>query len=139
MIGVLVVTLQRVAEELIKNSELITGKKTQMKFMCANPDSSKEQILKEILPIIESIDTGNGILVLTDIPGTLPSRMLLEIRNNSLRVGKPFEIIWGVNLPMAIAAARGLLKAENDLQNLTQMVKEKAINAIIDSEEFPGS
>ncbi|WP_119421353.1 PTS sugar transporter subunit IIA [Desertibaculum subflavum] len=100
MIGVVVVTHGRLAEEFIAATEHVVGKQKGMRAVCIGPDDDMEQRRQEILQAIGEVDTGAGTIVLTDMFGGTPSNLAISTMERA-----NVEVIAGVNLPMLIKLA----------------------------------
>ena len=59
-----------------------------------------EQRRSEIVEAIRAVDSGNGVVVLTDMFGGTPSNLAISTMDR-----KGIEVIAGVNLPMLIKLA----------------------------------
>ena len=59
-----------------------------------------EQRRAEIVAAVEKVDTGSGVVVLTDMFGGTPSNLAISIMENA-----NVEVIAGVNLPLLIKLA----------------------------------
>ncbi|MGF1461758.1 MAG: PTS sugar transporter subunit IIA [Maricaulaceae bacterium] len=97
MIGLVVVTHGRLAEELLAATEHVVGPQTGLRAVCIGPDDDIEDRRDEIRATAKSVDDGDGVLVLTDMFGGTPSNLAISIRARN-RV----EVLSGVNLPMLI-------------------------------------
>ncbi|HLT76869.1 MAG TPA: PTS sugar transporter subunit IIA [Ferrovibrio sp.] len=104
MIGIVVVTHGRLAEEFIHATEHVVGPQKNMRGVCIGPDDDMEQRRKDILAAVAAVEAGKGVIVLTDMFGGTPSNLAISIMDQA-RV----EVIAGVNLPMLIklASVRG--------------------------------
>ncbi len=96
MIGVLVITHGNLGSELIRVAELIKGSLGGALHISVDAAKSLEDLRKEITTAIRKVDTGMGVLVLTDLFGGTPSNVSLAF----LKEGK-VEVVTGVNLPDA--------------------------------------
>ena len=97
MIGVLVITHGNLGSELIKSAEMIKGPQPGLHSVSINSEKGVEDIKKEITGAIKKADSGDGILILTDLFGGTPSNISLSF----MREGK-VEVVTGVNLPMLL-------------------------------------
>ncbi len=97
MIGVLVITHGSLGSELIRAAELIKGPLTGVYAISVSAERGAEDIRKEITGAMKKMDTGNGILILTDLFGGTPSNISLSF----MKEGK-VEVLTGVNLPMLL-------------------------------------
>lgn len=100
MIGLILVTHGRLAEEFVAAAEHVVGPQRNMRAISIGPDDDIEQRRRDILAAVEAVDDGSGVILLTDMFGGTPSNLAISIMNQG-RV----EIIAGVNLPMLIKLA----------------------------------
>ena len=100
MIGLILVTHGRLAEEFIAVMEHVVGPQKQIAAVCMAPDDDMEAKRKEILQKIKDVDSGTGVLLLTDMFGGTPSNLAISITQD-----KKIESLAGVNLPMLIKLA----------------------------------
>ena len=100
MIGVVVVTHGRLAEEFIAATEHVVGKQKGMRAVCIGPEDDMELRRQEILQAIGDVDSGSGAIVLTDMFGGTPSNLAISTMERA-----NVEVIAGVNLPMLIKLA----------------------------------
>jgi PTS system mannose-specific IIA component len=106
MIGVLLVTHGRLAEELKAATEHVVGSQQAFRTVCIGPQDDMEARREEILEAIKSVDSGEGVILLTDMFGGTPSNLAISAMGS----GK-IEVIAGVNLPMLIKLASVRSKA----------------------------
>ena len=104
MIGIVVVTHGRLAEEFIHATEHVVGPQKHMRAVCIGPEDDMEQRRQDILAAVAAVETGKGVIVLTDMFGGTPSNLAISIMDQT-----SVEVIAGVNLPMLIklASVRG--------------------------------
>lgn len=97
MIGIVIVTHLDFGERLLKAAEMIMG--TQEGCVTVNLDISVEisQVMESLKDAADTVDAGDGVLILTDMFGGTPSNLSLSL----LDPGK-LEVITGVNLPMLL-------------------------------------
>ena len=100
MIGMVLVTHGRLAEEFIAALFHVVGEQQQVRAVCIGPDDDMEQRRQDILNSVAEVDDGSGVVVLTDMFGGTPSNLAISIMDKA-RV----EVIAGVNLPMLIKLA----------------------------------
>ena len=100
MIGLVVVTHGRLAVELIAALEHVVGPQSAVRTICIDPDDDMEKRRKEILSSVEEVDSGKGVILLTDMFGGTPSNLAISIMEQT-----NVEIIAGVNMPMLIKLA----------------------------------
>ena len=100
MIGMVLVTHGRLAEELIAALEHVVGPQTHVGTVCIGPDDDIEQRRVQILERVAEADQGKGVVLLTDMFGGTPSNLAISVMDKA-----PVEVIAGVNLPMLIKLA----------------------------------
>ncbi len=100
MIGLVLVTHGRLAEEFIAATEHVVGPQPNARAISIGPDDDMEQRRRDILAAVEEVDEGQGVILLTDMFGGTPSNLAISIMDRT-RV----EVIAGVNLPMLIKLA----------------------------------
>ena len=114
MIGVVVVSHGRLADEFVAATEHVVGPLDALLAVCIGPDDDMEKRRDDIKQAIEDADRGEGVLILTDMFGGTPSNLAISL----LEPGK-VEVIAGVNLPMLIKLAEARSRA--DLDSLSRM------------------
>jgi len=100
MIGMVLVTHGRLAKEFAAALEHVVGPQTDIETVCIGPDDDMEQRRLEILKGVAKVDTGDGVVLLTDMFGGTPSNLAISIIDKA-----NVEVIAGVNLPMLIKLA----------------------------------
>ena len=101
MIGLVLVTHGRLAEELRLAMEHVVGAQRNVATVCIGPDDDLEGRRAEIHRCIIEVDTGDGVVLLTDMFGGTPSNLAI-----SQMVRKGVEVLSGVNLPMLVKLAK---------------------------------
>ena len=97
MIGLILVTHGNLSREFLVAMEHVVGKQTCIETICIGPHDDMEQRRAEIRDAIDKVDTGKGVIILTDLFGGTPSNLAISL----LEAGR-VEVIAGVNLPMLI-------------------------------------
>ena len=100
MIGVVLVTHGRLAEEFISALEHVVGKQSQMLAICIESDDDMEDCRLKILAATQGVDSGDGVILLTDMFGGTPSNLAISIMEQA-----NVEVVAGINLPMLIKLA----------------------------------
>ena len=100
MIGLVLVTHGRLADELINALEHVVGSQKNVASVCIGPDDNMERRRNDILKSVEKVNDGAGVVVLTDMFGGTPSNLAISIMDKV-----PIEVIAGVNLPMLVKLA----------------------------------
>jgi PTS system mannose-specific IIA component len=116
LIGVVAVSHCRVAEEMLRAAELITGPLEACKALCLQADQPVEEMVRQLRDAIKEVDQGRGVLILTDLFGGTPANISLSF------LGPKVEVVCGMNLPMLIKLA-GCRKGY-PLDEVASLVKE---------------
>lgn len=100
MIGMVLVTHGRLAAEFIAALEHVVGPQRQVAGVCIGPEDNMEARRQEIIDRIGECDSGQGVVLLTDMFGGTPSNLAISVIDRA-----NVEVIAGVNLPMLIKLA----------------------------------
>jgi mannose PTS system EIIA component len=100
MIGMVLVTHGRLAVEFIHALEHVVGAQKQVAAVCIGADDDMEARRRDILRCIADVDTGDGVVLLTDMFGGTPSNLAISVMDRPR-----IEVVAGVNLPMLIKLA----------------------------------
>ncbi len=100
MIGIVIVTHGRLAAEFIAALEHVVGPQRDIAAICIGPDDDMEQRRQDILQSVRTVDTGDGVVLLTDMFGGTPSNLAISVMDRP-----KIEVIAGINLPMLIKLA----------------------------------
>ncbi len=123
MIGMVLVTHGRLADEFIAATEHVVGAQEQMKAICIGPDDDMEQRRHDIMEAIKEVEKGEGVVLLTDMFGGTPSNLAISLLEKDR-----IEVVAGINLPMLIKLAS--VRAEVTLQEAVEAAKEAGIKYI---------
>lgn len=97
MIGLVLVTHGRLAEEFRNAVEHVVGPQDNFETVSIGPDDDMEQRRTDIVEAVAKVDQGSGVVVLTDMFGGTPSNLAISV----MEAGR-IEVIAGMNLPMLI-------------------------------------
>jgi PTS system mannose-specific IIA component len=100
MIGLILVTHGRLAEEFVSAMEHVVGPQERIATVCIDANDDMERRRGEISAAITAVDSGEGTIILTDLFGGTPSNLAISLLDSG-RV----EVIAGINLPMLIRLA----------------------------------
>jgi PTS system mannose-specific IIA component len=118
MIGVVIVTHCHLAEELMCATQLVVGEELkQFQAVSVEPKDGSDRIREKIMAAIRKVDTGQGVLILTDMYGGTPSNISLSFLEE-----KKIEVITGVNLPMLLKLAT--YRNNQDLEELAAFITD---------------
>jgi mannose PTS system EIIA component len=131
MIGMILVTHGRLAEEFVHAMEHVVGAQPDVATVCIGPQDDMEQRRKDIARAIKQVDSGSGAVILTDLFGGTPSNLAISL----LKAGKT-EVIAGINLPMLIRLAGA--RKDMDLTTATAAARDAGRNYITIASEFLG-
>ena len=109
MIGLVLVTHGRLAEEFRSALEHVVGPQKAIDTVCIGPEDDMDVRRQDIMTAVNNTDDGNGVIILTDMFGGTPSNLSISVmsRGNT-------EVIAGMNLPMLIKLAG--VRTENNMQ-----------------------
>jgi mannose PTS system EIIA component len=104
LIGLVIVTHGGLAREFRAVLEYVVGPQDQLETISISPEDGIDALRREILAAVRRVDTGAGVVVLTDMFGGTPSNLSISIMDDA-----NVEVIAGVNLPMLVklASVRG--------------------------------
>jgi len=101
MIGMVLVTHGRLADEFIAATEHVVGPQDNIRAISIGPEDDMERRRNDIVKAVEDVDTGGGVILLTDMFGGTPSNLAISLLDRA-----NVEVIAGVNLPMMIKLAK---------------------------------
>jgi PTS system mannose-specific IIA component len=101
MIGLVIVTHGQLAKAFVEALEHVVGPRDNIRAICIYPQDNIDQQRENILKAAEEVDSGQGVILLTDLFGGTPSNLAIS----ALGV-KTVEVIAGINLPMLVRLAR---------------------------------
>ena len=101
MIGMVLVTHGRLGDEFIAATEHVVGPQDNIRAISIGPEDDMERRRNDIVKAVEDVDTGGGVILLTDMFGGTPSNLAISLLDRA-----NVEVIAGVNLPMMIKLAK---------------------------------
>jgi len=108
MIGIVLVTHGKLAEEFRHAVEHVVGPQRFIETVSIGPDDDMDQRRQDILESVAMADDGHGVIILTDMFGGTPSNLSISVMDSGR-----IEVIAGVNLPMLIKLAG--IRGDNDM------------------------
>lgn len=114
MIGMVLVTHGHLATEFRSALEHVVGPQKQLIAISIGPEDDMERRRADIIRAIHEADSGEGVVVLTDMFGGTPSNLAISVMN-----GGKVEVLAGINLPMLIKLA-----SVRDATTLEQAVQQ---------------
>lgn len=100
MFGIVIVSHGAIGAEMLLAVDQIVGPQTQAKAISIAPDQDMEQCRNAILASIKDVNTGDGVVILTDMFGGTPSNLAISVMPKTNAV-----VLAGVNLPTLIKLA----------------------------------
>lgn len=129
MIGIVIAAHQNLGPALCQAAERIVGPMSQVEAISLSYDEPPEKARKRLEDALRRLDTGDGVLILTDMFGGTPTNMSLSF----LDVGRR-EVLTGVNLPMVLKAHTA--RAELPLAELALFLKDYGAQNIVLASEI---
>lgn len=117
MIGLVLVTHGQLAAEFRSAMEHVVGPQEQVETVSIGPDDDMEQRRTEILEAVSRVNSGAGVILLTDMFGGTPSNLAISVMEDA-----NVEVLAGVNLPMLIKLAS--VRAEVGLEDAVDQAQE---------------
>ncbi|MDC1295579.1 hypothetical protein N8077_04520 [Myxococcota bacterium] len=115
-VGVLIVTHYRLGEEFLQALRLILPEAPAWDTVSVDPTMAVETVRGSIAAGLKAADSGEGVLILTDMFGGTPSNMSLSFHDEH-----QVEVVTGMNLPMLIKLAT--LREPKPLDELAAFIK----------------
>ena len=109
MIGLVLVTHGKLAEEFRHALEHVVGPQKLIETVCIGPEDDMDQRRQDILEAVSRADDGHGVVILTDMFGGTPSNLAISVMSSGHT-----EVIAGMNLPMLIKLAG--VRGENNME-----------------------
>jgi PTS system mannose-specific IIA component len=114
MIGMVLVTHGHLATEFRAALEHVVGPQKAIETISIGPEDDMEQRRQDIVAAVALVDSGNGVVLLTDMFGGTPSNLAISVMD-----GAHVEVVAGINLPMLIKLA-----SVREVANLEQAVTQ---------------
>tara|TARA_R100001039_G_C1821828_1_gene89379 strand:- start:270 stop:662 length:393 start_codon:yes stop_codon:yes gene_type:complete len=130
LIGIVIVAHGGLANEYLRAVEHVVGAQSGVMAISIESDDDRAAKQDEICAAADAVDTGGGVVLVTDIFGGSPS-------NLSLRACRPNDrrILYGANLPMLIKLAKSRHMALPDAVRAALEAGRKYIDSHNVSEE----
>jgi PTS system mannose-specific IIA component len=133
MVGAVIVTHGRLARELLDATERIVGRTEGIAAVSIDWDDDVAVARQQIEETIETVNSGGGVLIFTDMFGGTPTNVSLAFLEQD-----KVEIITGVNLPMLIKLT-SLQTASESLLGIAQQVRERGQKSVYVASEILSS
>ena len=117
MIGLILVSHRQLAEEMKAVMEHVVGPQENVETVSIFPTDDMERRRVELQEKIAKVDSGDGVIILTDLFGGTPSNLAI-----SMMTQNNIEVLAGMNLPMLIKLAQ--VRSSQNLQEATSSAQE---------------
>jgi len=129
MIGIVVAAHKEFGVEMVRAAEGIVGPMENVRAVSFHYDDAPEAARAKLVDAVDEVDTGEGVLVFTDMFGGTPTNMALSLMRRD-----KFEIIAGMSLPMLLKA--NAARREMDMPKLVGFLREYGAQNIIVAGNF---
>ena len=123
MIGLLIVTHCDLGKEFLSAAEFIVGGIEAVDTVSITQTSDSKKLHNLIEKKIAALNSGQGVLILTDMFGGTPSNLSLSFLKE-----EQVEVLTGVNLPMVIAIVQN--RSDQNLDELAEIAREAGKSGI---------
>ena len=117
MIGLIIITHGNLAIELKNSLENIIGPQKNLETVCIGYDDDVDKRKEEVKELITKVDSGEGVILLTEMFGNTPSNLLISLIEESR-----IEMIGGINLPLLVKL--GSLRENTNIEEVIQSAVE---------------
>ena len=117
MIGLVLVTHGQLAAEFRAAMEHVVGPQEGVETISIGPDDDMEQRRADIVAAVDGANSGDGVILLTDMFGGTPSNLAISVMETA-----KVEVIAGINLPMLIKLAS--VRSEASLEQAVEQAQE---------------
>ena len=132
MIGIVLVTHGRLADEFRNAVEHVVGAQQQFGTVSIGAEDDMEQRRRDIVDEVKRCDTGSGVIILTDMFGGTPSNLAISVMDESKA-----EVIAGISLPILVKLAS--IRGEVPLPDAVIMARDAGKKYIkVASQELSG-
>ena len=123
MIGIILVTHGEFGTGLLQAAQTMVGDGDNYCSIGVDVSKPMQDIIDQLKQKVKEMDTGRGVLILTDMFGGTPTNISLSLLNHGQT-----EVITGVNLPMLLKA---LSSRDQELGDLAQEIKAAGKQGIL--------
>ncbi|MEL6682439.1 MAG: PTS fructose transporter subunit IIA [Pseudomonadota bacterium] len=124
MIGIVIVAHGGLAKEYLAAVEHVVGHQPGMLSIAIGPEDDRTEKQNEICNAADAVDTGDGVVIVTDMFGGSPSNLSLRACSHANR-----RILYGANLPMLIKLAKSRKRSVPDAVEASIAAAHKYINS----------
>lgn len=113
MIGIVIVAHGGLAREYLAAMEHVVGKQDGIRAVAISAECDREAKQDEIYEVAAEVDTGDGVVIVTDMFGGTPSNLAMAACKDKNRA-----VIYGTNLPLLVKLAKA---RKRNLQDAVKM------------------
>ena len=124
MIGIVIVAHGNLAREYLAAVEHVVGPQEGVRAVTIEAEDNRSEKQQEICAAADAVDTGEGVVIVTDMFGGSPSNLSLRACSVENR-----QILYGANLPMLIKLAKSRRKSVPDAVSAAIDAAHRYINA----------
>lgn len=133
MIGVVIVAHGGLAREYLSAMEHVVGQRPGVAAIAIGPEDDRSVKKQEIASAVAEVDTGDGVVVVTDMFGGTPSNLAL-----SACEARDRKVLYGANLPMLVKLAKARNRPLDEAVSCAVAAGRKYINYANGFEAFGG-
>ncbi len=121
-VGLLIITHEGIGQNLLSTATKMLGScPLNCQVLAAEENIDPDILIRRAKAMLSELDTGDGVLILTDMFGATPSNVASKL------TGKKLTCVSGINLPMLV---RVLNYKELDLNGLTEKAHSGGIEGV---------
>lgn len=132
MIGMILITHGELGETLRAAMEHVVGPQKQVATLSIGADDQILSCRDALATEIAQVDTGDGVMLLTDMFGSTPSNLAIAAMERG-----GVEVIAGVNLPMLVKLAK--IRSQRTLAECTDIGESAGRKYIAAASHLPSS
>jgi len=123
MKGIVLLSHGPMAEGVFETTKWFMGVDIpQYGYLCLEPDDIFEDYDKKISSLIEDVDTGEGVILFTDLFGGTPCNRCVQFMSNNI------DIIAGMNLSIVLEQLGNRLSDSYDFEALVETGKNGIVH-----------
>ena len=123
MIGIVIVAHGDLGQEYLAAMEHVVGRQDNTAAIGVAADCDRQNKARTISETVDRVDTGDGVVIVTDVFGGTPSNLALECCKNPNR-----RVIYGANLPLLIKLAKLRHRPLNEAVEVAITAARKYLN-----------
>ena len=123
MFGIVIVAHGGLAKEYLLAAEHVVGVKPKVQAISIYPKDDANEKEDQIKTALSNVNTGSGVIIVTDIHGSTPANLALKASQ-----GSNCKVIFGANLPLIVKLIKGRNLSADDAVNLAVNAGKKYIS-----------